>query len=135
NPTAYVAPAAPIMQSDELSGLGHPIGDKLLQSVANRLVACVRSADTLSRQGGDEFVALMSELIHPEDVGIAARKMLQAVAEVHSIGQHDLHVTASIGVSIYPDDGTDAETLIENADTALYQAKENGRKCYRIFTP
>ena len=115
--------------------LGHPIGDKLLQSVAKRLVACVRGSDTVSRQGGDEFVALLSEVHQPEDAAIAAGKMLQAVAEVHSIDEHELHVTTSIGVSIYPDDGLDAETLIKNADTAMYQAKEHGRQCYRFFTP
>jgi diguanylate cyclase (GGDEF)-like protein len=115
--------------------LGHPIGDELLQSVAKRLVACVRSSDTISRQGGDEFVALVSEVGQPKDAAIAARKMLQAVAEAHSVGQHDLRITASIGVSIYPDDGADAETLLKNADTALYEAKENGRQCYRFFQP
>ena len=115
--------------------LGHPIGDKLLQSVARRLVACVRSSDTVSRQGGDEFVVLLSEVEQREDAAITARRMLQAVAERHSIDQHDLHVTTSIGVSVYPDDGLDAETLIKNADTAMYQAKENGRQSYQFFKP
>ena len=113
--------------------LGHPIGDKLLQSVAKRLVDCVRDPDTVSRQGGDEFVVLLSELQQAEDAGVTARRMLQAVAEAHSIDQHDLHVTASIGVSVYPDDGLDAETLIKNADTAMYQAKENGRQTQSVF--
>jgi diguanylate cyclase (GGDEF)-like protein/PAS domain S-box-containing protein len=115
--------------------LGHPIGDKLLQSVANRLVKCVRGSDTISRQGGDEFVALLLGVDRPEDAGITARRMLQVVAEAHSIDQHDLYITASIGVSIYPDDGLDAETLIKNADTAMYQAKENGRQSYQFFKP
>ena len=115
--------------------LGHPIGDKLLQSIAKCLVSCVRGADTVSRQGGDEFVVLLSETEHPEDAAITARRMLQAVAEAHSIDQHDLHVTTSIGVSVYPDDGLDAETLIKNADTAMYQAKENGRQSYQFFKP
>ena len=115
--------------------LGHPIGDKLLQSVAKRLVDCVRGSDTVSRQGGDEFVVLLSEVEQSEDAAITARRMLQAVAEAHSIDQHDLHVTASIGVSVYPDDGLDAETLIKNADTAMYQAKENGRQSYQFFKP
>ena len=70
-----------------------------------------------------------------EDAAITARRMLQAVAEAHSIDQHDLHVTTSIGVSVYPDDGLDAETLIKNADTAMYQAKENGRQSYQFFKP
>jgi diguanylate cyclase (GGDEF)-like protein/PAS domain S-box-containing protein len=115
--------------------LGHPTGDKLLQSIAKRLGECVRGADTVSRQGGDEFVVLLSEVAQPEDAAITARRMLHAVARPHSIDQHDLHVTASIGVSVYPDDGMNAETLIKNADTAMYHAKENGRQSYQFFTP
>jgi diguanylate cyclase (GGDEF)-like protein/PAS domain S-box-containing protein len=115
--------------------LGHPIGDKLLQSIAKRLVDSVRGSDTVSRQGGDEFVVLLSEVDLSEGVAITVRRLLQVGAEPHSIDHHDLHVTACIGVSIYPDDGLDAETLIKNADTAMYQAKENGRQSYRFFTP
>jgi diguanylate cyclase (GGDEF)-like protein/PAS domain S-box-containing protein len=115
--------------------LGHPIGDKLLQSIAKRLVGCVRSTDTVSRQGGDEFVVLLSEMEQQEDAAISAIRILGAVAGAHSIDQHDLHLTASIGVSVYPDDGKDAETLIKNADTAMYQAKENGRQSYQFFKP
>jgi diguanylate cyclase (GGDEF)-like protein/PAS domain S-box-containing protein len=115
--------------------LGHSVGDRLLQSVARRLVDCARASDSVSRQGGDEFIVLLSEMQHPEDAAIAASRMLQAVAEPHSIGQHDLHITASIGVSVYPDDGLDAETLIKNADTAMYQVKENGRQNYQYFKP
>jgi diguanylate cyclase (GGDEF)-like protein len=115
--------------------LGHPIGDKLLQSIANRLVECARDSDTVSRQGGDEFVVLLSEVEQAEDAAIAARRMLQTVAECYSIDRHDLHVTASVGVSVYPDDGLDAETLIKNADTAMYQAKESGRQSYKFFKP
>jgi diguanylate cyclase (GGDEF)-like protein/PAS domain S-box-containing protein len=114
--------------------LGHTIGDKLLQSVAKRLLSCVRTSDTVSRQGGDEFVVLLSEVEKTEDTAIAARRMLQAVAEAHAIDKHDLHVTSSIGVSVYPGDGLDAETLIKEADTAMYQAKENGRQSYQFFT-
>src|SRR6202034_1079082 len=80
--------------------LGHRIGDKLLQSVAGRLVSCVRESDAVSRQGGDEFVVLLSEVEHPEDVAITAARMLQVVAEAHSIDGHDLQVNSSIGVSI-----------------------------------
>ncbi len=115
--------------------LGHPIGDKLLQSIAKRLVDCVRGSDTVSRQGGDEFVVLLSEVEQSEDAAISALRLLQAVAEAHSIDGHDLHVTTSIGLSVYPDDGLDAETLIKNADTAMYQAKENGRQSYQFFKP
>jgi diguanylate cyclase (GGDEF)-like protein/PAS domain S-box-containing protein len=115
--------------------LGHPIGDKLLRSVAQGLVECVRASDTVSRQGGDEFVILLSELAQPDDAAIMAKRMLHAVAEIQSIDQHDLRVTASIGVSVYPGDGLDADTLIKNADTAMYQAKENGPQNYQFFRP
>jgi diguanylate cyclase (GGDEF)-like protein/PAS domain S-box-containing protein len=114
--------------------LGHPVGDKLLKSIALRLVKCVRSTDTVSRQGGDEFVVLLSEVNRPNSTAITAGKILEAIARPHSIDQHDLHVTASIGVSAYPDDGLNAETLIKNADTAMYQMKENGRQGFRFFT-
>jgi diguanylate cyclase (GGDEF)-like protein/PAS domain S-box-containing protein len=115
--------------------LGHTIGDKLLQSIAARLVGCVRAPDTVSRHGGDEFVVLLPEVRKPEDAATTARRLLQGLAKAHSIGPHDLHITASIGVSIYPDDGPNAETLIKNADTAMYQAKENGRESYQFFRP
>jgi diguanylate cyclase (GGDEF)-like protein len=144
--------------------LGHGVGDKLLQSIAERLVRCVRGSDTVSRQGGDEFVVLLSEVEQSEDVAIAAQRivqvvtrphpieksqlhvhdvnaalaagrMLQAITEPCSLDNHELHITASIGVSVYPGDGQDAETLIKNADTAMYQAKESGRHCYQFFEP
>jgi diguanylate cyclase (GGDEF)-like protein/PAS domain S-box-containing protein len=113
--------------------LGHPAGDKLLQSVANRLLSCVRAPDTVSRQGGDEFIVLLQEVKEPEDVAIAAQRLLRSVADAFSIGLHTLHISTSIGVSLYPDDGQDAETLIRNADTAMYQAKENGRQSFQFF--
>jgi diguanylate cyclase (GGDEF)-like protein/PAS domain S-box-containing protein len=115
--------------------LGHPVGDKLLQSIASRLRNCVRISDTVSRQGGDEFIVLLSEIEKPEQAALTATRMLEAVAEPHSIDDYDLHVTTSIGVSIFPDDGLDAETLIKNADIAMYQAKENGRQSYQFFEP
>ena len=115
--------------------LGHAIGDKLLQSVATRLSACVRKSDTVSRQGGDEFVLLLSESKHAADAGISAAKIITELKRVHNIGPHCLHVTASIGISTYPENGDDAETLIKNADTAMYHAKENGRSTYRFFRP
>ena len=114
--------------------LGHPIGDQLLQSVAQRLVACVRGSDTVSRQGGDEFVVLLSEIEHAEDAALSAEKMLLALGAPHSIAEKELHITASIGISIYPDDGRDAETLIKCADTAMYYAKDKGRNNCQFFT-
>lgn len=113
--------------------LGHAVGDQVLQSVAKRLTACVRRSDTVSRQGGDEFVVLLPELEHVEDAGLSAKKVLNALSEPHRIAEHDLHVSVSIGVSIYPDDGQNAETLIQHADTAMYQAKANGRDNYQFF--
>jgi diguanylate cyclase (GGDEF)-like protein/PAS domain S-box-containing protein len=115
--------------------LGHPVGDKLLQSIATRLVSSVRGADTVSRQGGDEFVVLLPDLQQPEDAAVMAVRILRDVAAPHLIDLHDLYVTTSIGVSVFPDDGADAETLIKNADTAMYQAKENGRQSVQFFKP
>jgi diguanylate cyclase (GGDEF)-like protein len=113
--------------------LGHAIGDKLIQSVAARLISCVRSTDTVSRQGGDEFIVLLSEIKHSTDAGITARKILTALTASHGVDRHHLHVAASIGVSTYPEDGEDAELLIKNADTAMYQAKQKGRNNYQFF--
>jgi diguanylate cyclase (GGDEF)-like protein/PAS domain S-box-containing protein len=107
--------------------LGHVIGDRLLQSVAQRLLECVRASDTISRQGGDEFVILLPEVAHPQDAALCADKMLEALRVPHRIDDHELHVTASIGISTYPDDGTDCESLIRRADFAMYDAKDNGR--------
>lgn len=107
--------------------LGHPVGDKLLQSVARRLLGCVRSADTVSRQGGDEFAVLLSEVRRPKDAAVAAEKILKALARTHCIDTNELQVNTSIGVSVFPCDGIDAEALIRNADAAMYQAKKNGR--------
>jgi len=113
--------------------LGHQAGDELLQSVAKRLRTSVRAPDTISRQGGDEFIVLLQEVKQPEDAAIWARRVLQLVAETHSIEHHRLHVTASIGISVFPDDGVNAGVLIKNADTAMYQAKANGRQSYKFF--
>ena len=84
---------------------------KLLQSVAKRVVKCVRGSDTVSRQGGDEFVVLLSEVQRAEDAAVMARRILRSVARSHVIDERDLHITTSIGVSVYPDDGLDADTL------------------------
>ena len=115
--------------------LGHAIGDQLLRSIAGRLVACVRSSDTVSRQGGDEFVILLSEVTRAEDAALTADKILAAVSRPHRIDHQDLQVTVSVGVGVYPDDGADAETLLRNADLALFGAKANGRGNHHFFKP
>jgi diguanylate cyclase (GGDEF)-like protein/PAS domain S-box-containing protein len=113
--------------------LGHAIGDRLLQSIAQRLLGCVRASDTVSRQGGDEFVILLSEVTHAQDATVCADKILEVLRSPHRIDEYDLHVTASIGIVTYPDDGTDSESLIKNADFAMYHAKENGRDNCQFF--
>ncbi len=115
--------------------LGHAIGDKLLVSIARRLVAGVRSSDTVSRQGGDEFIILLSVVAHAEDAAFSAQKLLASLAMPHHIEGHDLQITLSVGIAVYPDDGTDAEMLVKNADVAMLSAKENGRNNYRFFKP
>jgi diguanylate cyclase (GGDEF)-like protein/PAS domain S-box-containing protein len=113
--------------------LGHAIGDRLLQSVAKRLLAAVRTSDTVSRIGGDEFVILLSEVAHAGDAGVKAGKILAALNAPLEIDQHNLRITASIGVTTYPEDGQETAMLIKNADLAMYQAKENGRNNYQFF--
>jgi len=113
--------------------LGHAIGDKLLQSVAKRLLACVRSSDTVSRQGGDEFVVILTEIAHARDAGVKARKILESLTAPHDIDQYRLSITGSIGVTTYPEDGQDAEILIKNADLAMYKAREKGPNNYHFF--
>jgi diguanylate cyclase (GGDEF)-like protein/PAS domain S-box-containing protein len=113
--------------------LGHAIGDQLLRSIAARLVACVRSSDTVSRQGGDEFVILLSAITQAEDAARGATKIIAALGMPHRVEAHDLQITASVGIGIYPDDGTDAQTLVKNADIAMLNAKNNGRNNYQFF--
>jgi diguanylate cyclase (GGDEF)-like protein len=115
--------------------LGHAVGDRLLQSVAQCMIDCVRQSDTISRQGGDEFVLLLSTIESAVDAAFCAQKLLTALTLPHHIDRHDLQISASIGISIYPDDGHDTETLTQNADTAMYHAKENGRNNYQFFEP
>jgi diguanylate cyclase (GGDEF)-like protein len=113
--------------------LGHAIGDELLQSVGKRLMRGVRESDTVSRLGGDEFVILLSEVAEPEDAATSARKLLSSLNAPHSLGGLDLHIDASIGISIYPGDGNDAEALIKSADMAMYHAKNSGRNTFQFF--
>jgi diguanylate cyclase (GGDEF)-like protein len=113
--------------------LGHAIGDKLLKAMGERLPAAVRKSDTVSRQGGDEFVVVLSAIEQSEDASLSATKIIASVIEPYLIEQHELHVTVSVGISIYPDDGAEAEALIQNADNAMYHAKEHGSNNYRFF--
>lgn len=115
--------------------LGHLVGDRLLQSVARRLVSCVRNSDTVGRQGGDEFVVLLWEVRRAEDAAIAATKILEALRKPHLIDHHELHITASIGIVTYPEDGTDVETLMKKADLAMYHAKQVRHDSYQFFKP
>ena len=113
--------------------LGHAVGDQLLQSVAERLRGCVRGSDTVTRQGGDEFIILLTEDRNNGDAAVTAKKILASLAAPHDIVKNVLHITTSIGISVYPADGQDSETLIKNADTAMYQAKEKGRNNFQFF--
>ena len=113
--------------------LGHAIGDKLLKAIGERLLAGVRKSDTVSRLGGDEFVVVLSSIARSEDAALSATKIIAAITAPYSIDQHDLHVSVSIGISIYPTDGVEAEALIQNADNAMYHAKEHGSNNYQFF--
>jgi diguanylate cyclase (GGDEF)-like protein/PAS domain S-box-containing protein len=114
--------------------LGHQLGDRLLQSVASRILVCVREGDTVSRVGGDEFVIVIPGLHSASDASAVATKILDVLASAFHLHGNDLHVAASIGISLYPADGSDAETLMRNADTAMYHAKDSGRANYQFFT-
>ncbi|MBC7705687.1 MAG: EAL domain-containing protein [Rhodoferax sp.] len=114
--------------------LGHAVGDQLIQAVARRLQDNVRHSDTISRQGGDEFVVLLAEVESVHNADLNAAKLLLAMAEPFYIDGHVLHITASIGVSVYPDNSTDVDTLVRNADIAMYQAKQSGRNNYQLFS-
>jgi diguanylate cyclase (GGDEF)-like protein/PAS domain S-box-containing protein len=113
--------------------LGHGVGDKLLQSIAKRLTACVRRTDTVSRLSGDEFVVLLSQVEREEDAAFSARKILRALGAPHIVDGKRLDISVSIGISTYPSHGPDAETLMNKADTAMYEAKQHGRNTYRFF--
>ena len=106
--------------------LGHVIGDLLLKVVADRLNACVRATDTVCRQGGDEFVILLSEIEQPQDAAHIADKLRVDLAMPHLIDGHELHTSMSIGISVFPDDGIDVDTVMQNADTAMFHAKARG---------
>ena len=111
--------------------LGHAAGDQVLQSIAGRLKACVRDSDTVCRYGGDEFVVLLSEVASSGDADFSADQVLAAIAAPQRVGDRYLHVTASVGVSVYPADGTDAATLLRKADLALLRARQGRRESPR----
>jgi diguanylate cyclase (GGDEF)-like protein/PAS domain S-box-containing protein len=113
--------------------LGHASGDQLLRSVADRLVASVRASDTVCRQGGDEFVILLAEIEQPQDAAHIAEKLRAAFSAPHLVDGQELHVTLSIGISVYPDDGGTVDTVMQNADTAMFHAKASGRNNYQFF--
>ncbi|OYY62269.1 MAG: diguanylate cyclase [Hydrogenophilales bacterium 28-61-11] len=113
--------------------LGHAVGDQLLQSVASRLVECVRTTDTVCRQGGDEFVILLAEINQPLDAAQVATSLQAALDIPHLIDGHELHISLSVGISIFPDNGTQVDVLMQNADTAMYHAKDSGRNNYQFF--
>jgi diguanylate cyclase (GGDEF)-like protein/PAS domain S-box-containing protein len=115
--------------------LGHDAGDRLLKEIANRLRACVRATDTVCRQGGDEFVVLLPDAPGINDVAHIAEKLLEACRRRHTNDGQDVHVGASIGISLFPDDGIDVDALTRNADAAMYHAKAIGRNNFQFYTP
>ena len=115
--------------------LGHSTGDGLLKAVAERIRRCIREGDTVARFGGDEFTLLIPRIDHVEDAAKIAQKILETLKIPFSILDHELFVTTSIGISVYPGDGSDPETLVRNADTAMYRAKDQGRDNYQLYAP
>lgn len=113
--------------------LGHHVGDLLLREVGARLVRCVRAVDTVSRQGGDEFMIVLTDIGAVDQAAHVASTVLQSVTQQYVLEQHRLDVTTSIGISVYPDDGADIDTLVRHADLAMYHAKEHGRNRYQFF--
>ncbi|WP_250622943.1 putative bifunctional diguanylate cyclase/phosphodiesterase [Pinirhizobacter soli] len=113
---------------------GHQVGDGLLKAVAARLRATVREVDTVARLGGDEFVIVLSSMAHPGDSEIAAQKILDAFVPPILMEGHELHVTTSIGISVFPEDGFNAEVLLKTSDAALFIAKDKGRNCFQLYT-
>ena len=113
--------------------LGHATGDLVLQAVANRLRTCLRIGDTVARIGGDEFVVLLEGNSKRETFEHVAHKLAESLTEAVNIGGREMYVAASMGISVFPHDGTDSETLLRNADTAMYRAKTAGRNCWRFF--
>ncbi|HZD60788.1 MAG TPA: PAS domain S-box protein [Anaerolineae bacterium] len=115
--------------------LGHTVGDQLLQDVAGRLRKCLREGDTIARLGGDEFTLLLPQIDHAEDAAKVAQRVVEVLEPPFNFEDREFHVTTSIGIALYPSDGEDAQTLLKNADIALYRAKEQGRNNYQLYTP
>lgn len=114
--------------------LGHDVGDGLLQEASQRLKSQIRNEDTVARQGGDEFIILLSEINNPHDAAELAQKLLDSISAPYHIKGKELHISASIGITIFPDDGTNMESLLKNSDIAMYHAKESGRNNYQFFS-
>lgn len=114
---------------------GHTFGDVLLKSVAERLKECIRDGDTVARLGGDEFVVILDDLAIPDHTFFIAEKILAGLSKPFILQNRELFITASIGIAIYPNDGDNYETLVRNADTAMYRAKEQGKNNYQIYSP
>ncbi len=115
--------------------LGHAIGDQLLQAVATRLSSCLRDGDTVSRWGGDEFTLLLTQIHAVEDAARVAQRLIEVLKPAFYLAGQELYISSSIGIALYPHDGTDAQTLLKNADAALYRVKEQGRNGYQLYTP
>ncbi|MEM6517971.1 MAG: diguanylate cyclase [Cyanobacteria bacterium P01_D01_bin.71] len=115
--------------------LGHHVGDLLLKRVVQRLEGCLRSIDFIARWGGDEFVLLLPQLGDPADISAIAERLIAVLQHPFSLAEHTVEVTASIGIALYPENGLDEVTLLTRADKALYQAKHDGRGCYRYYSP
>jgi len=114
--------------------LGHAVGDKLLLQVAERLAKSVRASDTVARLGGDEFAVVLSSITASGDAAVVAQKIIAAFAEPIQVDGHAIAATVSVGVGLYPDDSTDYDTLMKNADAAMYRSKEAGRNCFSLFS-
>jgi diguanylate cyclase (GGDEF)-like protein len=115
--------------------LGHPVGDKLLETVAQRLLSCVREVDTVARLGGDEFAIVQCNVHSPEDAGQLARRIVDSISKPFEIDGNRITIGCSVGISVAPGDGTSSEKLLKNADVALYRAKTDGRGTWRFFEP
>jgi diguanylate cyclase (GGDEF)-like protein len=114
--------------------LGHHQGDALIRQVGERLLECVRPGDTVGRISGDEFAVVLADMARPDDAALVAQKVLDTLARPFDLGGNEAYISASIGIAAFPEDGEEAETLLKNADIAMYRAKESARNCYRFFT-